>query len=243
MLVLVYVRPRERADALTNRAQDAIRQIDDVIAVHKSIDRYSGEYYRGYPTPKGAATFVAASNACISRLTEPNSQYARLADSYTRLAEKAWHAPVEPLLGLLTSLRSDIEAGYIESLVTEVRTDLFGDFLESAEHLLNEGNTGYKDAAAVLAGGVLEQHLRELCEKHGIDTTKATSDGPRYKPAGDMNADLARANIYTKIYQNTITAWLNIRNDASHRRYDNYEKPQVALFIQGLRDFIARYPA
>ena len=34
--------------------------------------------------------------------------------------------------------------------------------LEMAEHLLA---ADYKDAAAVLGGGVLEEHLRQLCKK------------------------------------------------------------------------------
>jgi hypothetical protein len=42
---------------------------------------------------------------------------------------------------------------------------LFSDFLELASYLNSEG---YKDAAAVICGGVLEGHLRKLSEKLGI---------------------------------------------------------------------------
>ena len=40
-----------------------------------------------------------------------------------------------------------------------------------------------------------------------------------------------------------MTAWLAIRNDAAHGKYKNYTKDQIALLLQGVRDFIARNPA
>ena len=43
---------------------------------------------------------------------------------------------------------------------------IFGDHIEMAAHLLAEG---YKDAAAVIAGGVLEAHLRLLAQNRDIE--------------------------------------------------------------------------
>ena len=57
-----------------------------------------------------------------------------------------------------------------------VHSDLFADMLEAAEYLLGEG---YKDPAAVMAGGVLEQRLRELCRKHGVDPASVRVESPR----------------------------------------------------------------
>jgi hypothetical protein len=57
-----------------------------------------------------------------------------------------------------------------------------------AEYLQQEG---YKDPAAVMAGGVLEEHLRKLCGKHGVTVSP--------KPKLDsMNSDLAKAGAYNK---------------------------------------------
>ena len=62
----------------------------------------------------------------------------------------------------------------------------------------------------------------------------------RPKKAESMNADLARARVYEKLDQKSVTAWLDLRNKASHGRYDEYEKKQVDLMLQGVRDFISR---
>lgn len=118
-----------------------------------------------------------------------------------------------------------------------VHSDLFADMLEAAEYLLGET---YKDPAAVIAGGVLEQHLRELCRKHGVDTTF-----PNGKPKmlDAMNADLAKANAYGKIEQKEAMAWAGLRNAAAHGEYEKYDDRQVGQMITGIREFIIRNPA
>jgi hypothetical protein len=40
-----------------------------------------------------------------------------------------------------------------------------------------------------------------------------------------------------------VTAWLDLRNKAAHGQYADYTKEQVALTLQGVRDFISRHPA
>ncbi len=105
-----------------------------------------------------------------------------------------------------------------------------------ADYLLTEG---YKDPAAVLAGGVLEEQLRKLCQANHISITKGTI----HKKADGLNTDLAGANVYSKLDQKNVTAWLGLRNNAAHGKYEQYSKEQVALMVQGVRDFISRNPA
>jgi hypothetical protein len=56
----------------------------------------------------------------------------------------------------------------------------------------------YKDAAAVIAGSTLEEHLRKLAQKNGVAIEKA--DGAP-KKADALNADLAGAGAYNKLEQ------------------------------------------
>ena len=141
-----------------------------------------------------------------------------------------------PLAGILTSLRNDVSAGRMSTVTELLHAEIFGDFLDMAQHLLDEG---YKDPAAVLVGGVLEEHLRKLCGKHGISTL----NGTRPKKADTMNAELAAAPAYSKIDQKNVTAWLGLRNDAAYGNYGEYKPEQVALLVQSVRDFVTRVPA
>ena len=87
---------------------------------------------------------------------------------------------------------------------------------------------------------MLEEHLRNLSTKNGVDTK--TAEGKPRK-ADTINADLKKAGAYGKNEQKQVTAWLGIRNSAAHAKYDEFEDAQVSLMISGLRDFIAKYPA
>ena len=60
------------------------------------------------------------------------------------------------------------------------------------------------------------------------------------KKADKLNADLAKAEIYNKLDQKNITAWLDLRNKAAHGKYNDYDKEQVRLLLDGITGFMSR---
>jgi hypothetical protein len=136
-------------------------------------------------------------------------------------------------VGSLKALRRDYSDGYLQTIKGLVRADVFADFLEMAAYLLEEG---YKDPAAVLVGGVLEEHLRGLCTTRTIETVVAG----RAKKADTMNGELARAGAYYKLDQKSVTAWLDLRNNAAHGKFNEYSAEQVKMLLSGVREFVAR---
>jgi hypothetical protein len=106
-----------------------------------------------------------------------------------------------------------------------------------ATHLNGEG---YKDPAAVIAGSVLEEHLRHLAGKHQIPILDANN---RFRKAEAINQDLRANNIYNLLEQKNVTAWRDLRNNAAHGHYNNYDAQQVHSLIDNVRNFIARHPA
>jgi hypothetical protein len=117
----------------------------------------------------------------------------------------------------------------------------FVDFSE-IEFLLEQG---HKDAAAVMCGSELEKHVRKLCVSNGIDVflPSRSAGEPQPKRAEQLNAELTSINVYGKLEQKHVTSWLDLRNKAAHGEYHAYNKEQVSLMIQGVREFITRYPA
>jgi len=182
---------------------------------------------------------VTRLRAALVRICPINSVYVKQAEEIiTKYIYP--HKQADFLYGILKSLRADLEAGYIESITELLHGELFSDFIDMSEHLLKEG---YKDAASVIAGSALEAHLRQLCIKNEIEIEYEHNGDSRPKKADKMNSDLAKEDIYSKIYQKNVTAWLSIRNDAAHGNYGEYQKQQVAIMISGIRDFITRHPA
>lgn len=144
-----------------------------------------------------------------------------------------WYSHVSQLQGIALTVKHDIENDLLNSIKGLLQAEIFANFLEIGEHLLSEG---YKDAAAVTIGAVLEDGLRELCKKNGIDTTKPNGAPLTIEP---LNAELAKNNIYSKLVQKQITSWAHIRNKAAHGQYNEYEKSQVEmmlLFVQGFAE-------
>jgi hypothetical protein len=149
-----------------------------------------------------------------------------------------WKSDGETALGILKAAGDEIKGGWLETTKGLLSAEVFSDFLEMAEHLLEEQ---YKDPAAVMIGSVLEEHLRQLCASAKVEITYPDTKGQtRPKKADQLNADLARVGKYNAIDQKQITAWMGIRNDAAHGNYNNYTKDQVENMLSGVQNFIAR---
>lgn len=137
----------------------------------------------------------------------------------------------------LAAFRSDVEKGFLKTLAELIHADVFADLLGMASELQEKA---YKDAAAVIAGSVLEEHLRKLADTNGVTTAKP--DGSPLK-ASVVNAELVKAGIYNKLEEKAITAWLGLRNSAAHGKYGDFDESQVANLIRDIRDFMIRHPA
>ena len=139
---------------------------------------------------------------------------------------------------IINNIKTEIENGWLSTIKNIVSAEIFSDFLEMAEHLLNND---YKDASAVMIGGVLEEHLRQLCIDNGIDTT-FEKDGKLIPLKADrMNSELAKAGIYNKLDQKRVTAQLDLRNNSAHGNYSEYDKNDVEMMYDYVLNFITKY--
>jgi hypothetical protein len=183
------------------------------------------------PPASKRAELMASSAAAIDRYAPPNSAYLAYVSSVADYEEQ-YRLPC--LMGVVEALHQDYKAGALTPIQELIRAEVFEDFLEMSEHLLDQG---YKDPAAVVVGSVLEEHLRKLCDRAGIATT--LPDG-KPKKADALNSELAAKNVYGKLDQKSVTSWLGLRNDAAHGHYDRYVAEQVRLMLLGVRDFTHR---
>ncbi|NIA15063.1 MAG: DUF4145 domain-containing protein, partial [Nitrospiraceae bacterium] len=126
-------------------------------------------------------------------------------------------------------------AGLFDDVRLMVRAEIAGDYMAQAELLHGEG---YHVPAAVLAGAVLEDALRKLCEREEIPIE--TDKGKR-KTINPMNTDLAKKNVYNAAKAQEILAWAALRNNAAHGDGDKVEPAAVGRMIDGVRAFVADY--
>ena len=119
----------------------------------------------------------------------------------------------------------DYKNGYLTSIKNLIQADVFDSELEQAQELLS---SGYKLAAAVIAGVVLETALRDLCNQNSLPTGKLDK----------MNSDLAKAGIYNKLQQKRITALADIRNSAAHGKPEEFSDNDVTMMIRDTEQFL-----
>lgn len=204
----------------------------------KEFDNFQWDYE---PCPAfQLSRIITEQLAVIELLTPHGSVYRRNAE----LALSRWGSSnqrtASRLIGVIGAIVEAYDSGFISSIEELIHADVFKDFLEMAEYLLDRG---YHDAAAVLTGSVLEAHLRKLCQKNGLSTRIPVNNKERSKKAEAMNSELTAANAYGMLDQKNVTAWLELRNQAAHGKYDNYKKEQVAVMLKGVRDLLLRLPA
>lgn len=161
-----------------------------------------------------------------------NYNRAILVDSFY-VIHSGWFGHISQLHGIAMTIKHDVENDLIGSIKGLLQAEIFANFLEIGEHLLEEG---YKDAAAVTIGAVLEDGLRELCKKNEISIIKPNGAPMTIEP---LNAELAKNGIYSKLVQKQVTSYAHIRNKSAHGQYEEYDKAQVGmmlLFVQGFSD-------
>lgn len=197
------------------------------------IERYE-QAEASRQTVRTLKNFLTSAQAAIERLAPPGSAY--LVNSRILLGNiySDEGSLLAGLMGVVEALRNDYESGALTPIQELIRAEVFDDFLEMAQHLLE---SGYKDPAAVLVGGVLEDELRKLAGRTSVPT-----NGPDGRPTKSetINAALASKGIYNKLDQKSVTSWLDLRNKAAHGQYGEYTGDQVTVMLMGVRSFVSR---
>jgi hypothetical protein len=134
-------------------------------------------------------------------------------------------------LGIIRALKEDIEGGYLQKVESLVSASVFTDFLDMAEHLLDNG---YKDPAASLIGAVLGDGLRRICHSNSI-TVKSDDN------IGSLNHKVFAKNVYNLLKRKEIEAWKKLRDYADHGHFGEYEPADVKAMLSGVRAFLSDY--
>lgn len=138
---------------------------------------------------------------------------------------------------VVQALHDDYAHGGLVAVEEIVHADLFDDFLGMAQELLDKGFIG---PAAVLAGSVLEGHLHKLALRSDIELT---DENGRARSVEAIGVDLRKRGVLTEVQRKSLAAWYAQRTEGAHGRSENLDPAEVGRTIDGVRDFIARFPA
>jgi hypothetical protein len=182
------------------------------------------------------AGLKSATKSLIIKIYDNNHPYYSEIENITHYQ---YPSAARKTIAILKEIKDEITGGWLFSTKGIVAAEIFSDFIEMSNYLLEEG---YKDSSAVMLGSVLEEHLRQLCLKNGIEIFNFKNEKSIPKKADLLNSELSSKNIYNKLDQKNVTAWLDLRNNAAHGKYDEYSKEQVEIMFSAISDFLSRNP-
>jgi hypothetical protein len=131
------------------------------------------------------------------------------------------------IVGLLSGAVDDLEKGYLLEQEFLIAGALFDSLLEQAKHL---NQAGYKDPAAVLGRVVLEDALRRIARREGLDSSEKASA---------LNDSLKNAGVYVQPRWRIVQAWLDIGNAAAHGKVSEFTEQDVTKMLEGISEFLA----
>jgi len=134
------------------------------------------------------------------------------------------------VLGLLTSAKQEWDRGLLRQIEYIVTAEAFDDFLDHAS-LYHKGNK--KVEASVLASAVLEDTIKRIAKKNGIDTSGRSLE--------QLIDELVRANVFTAVKAKRIKGHAGVRNRALHAEWDEFDIREVGYLIEGTRDLIDEF--
>jgi len=191
---------------------------------------WNGEDMQRHPPIQDYYRFRTEALNLVRRACGDDSDHYRQLKNLSETKESSTNAYFTlHCLGVVEAAQRDFEDGLLFNVRSLIAAELLGDFIEQAETLLT---AGYYIPVASLAGAILEDTLRKICEKHGVPIPDSTK-------IDRLNADLARAEIYDKLVQKRITAIADIRNNADHGHFEKFKKDDVADTVKWIRSFAA----
>jgi len=132
-------------------------------------------------------------------------------------------------LGVLKSIKSEVQAGLVANLQLQAQGGIFGDFISLARHAFDES----KDVAAVLISAALEDTLKRYAVQNGLDV--AEGDMPEV-----INA-LKSKGLLKGPQASVVQSYVQLRNKAFHAEWDKIEKETVNSAISFTETFLLEH--
>jgi len=219
---------------------DVLSQLDRLIETGKQLantfcmtDHGS---YESNASEEDLRAFVTSALAVVERIVGTESQYFKnipAASVGKQIGVAGYDKSFIPTVtGVLTSLRSDVDQGFLTTLEAQLRANVHDDFMVQAHELLN---AKYHVAAVVIAGGVLEDHLRQMATNRNLTWTGNGSIS-KYN-------DALRNNAYALPIWRRIQAVGDHRNDAAHGNGAALSADDADDAVKFIERFIADNPA
>ena len=207
-----------------------LKRIDELITRgNATIRSQSRDDYWLRDIVEGQSWMASAANA-IQQVSPQGSFFRVELDrlmANNQLSSGIARSVAEKILGVLQSVQLEAQAGLLTKLEDQVVATAFDDFLDHASQYHRSGKI---KEAAVLASAVLEDTVKRIAKKSGIDPA-----GLSLEPLID---ELAKRDVVTPVKAKRLKSYAAIRNHALHAEWDQLDLKDVGAQISGIRELL-----
>ena len=181
----------------------------------------------------GTQSWISSAANAIQQITPTCSYYRveleRLMDSED-LRSGIPISIAQKIYGLLRSVEQEANAGLLTRLEDQVIATTMDEFLDHSSHYHKGGKVR---EAAVLASAVLEDTIKRIAQKNGLD--------PKGLSLDPLIDELTKGEIFTQVKSKRLKAYASVRNHALHAEWEQIDLKDVGAQISGLREVIDEY--
>lgn len=216
-----------------NEMAERFKQLIDEGSVFRE-DFLNGYRYRWYRFSALNADYARWKTDVLALMRDAfggqSRYYTELSSVESDLAPKAPGSVFSFFLSTLKKAQYDFQDAS-SAVRASYASDLMGDFLLRAEGMAAKG---HYISAVTLAGAVLEDILRRLCEVHEVFC-------PENASLEAINDNLLKAGVYDAAWHKETAGRIGLRKTAELCYTDKINDGNVREMISWLREFIQRY--
>lgn len=209
-------------DKIISRVDDLIERGNELLETVKRGD------LRDYVDDQLFHEWHANCQSFLGRVFGTDSEYY---ERYSDRCDVAYFTDAQRGISIIRAAKDELESGFLKSVESLVSADIFSNFLEMADYLIEEG---YKDPAASLIGAVLEDGLFKIGKQNGVGV-KQKDD------LNTLNTKLADAKVYNRLTQKRVKVWIDTRNNADHGNFEEYDINVVKEMLSGVRNLLEKH--
>lgn len=140
-------------------------------------------------------------------------------------------------LGMLTAARRELQGNWLETTSGRVSRDNLIDMLRLARIQFDQDNHW---AAAVIAGAILEQQLRNLCLARGIAINNEIQGKAVPKKGLQLTGEAYKKKLYDRQDNKAIISWLELCDAAAKGKHEYVTSGRVKSMLDEMQAFLTK---
>ena len=178
-----------------------------------------------HPSTMLESTLHHGTLGVMQALYGPDSSQEQEFRAYTKVLRTSAHlhsydpvSSAEAIIGVLQSVKAELDAGFIGSLRATLTGEILTDLIKLARTTLEETGNDAKNVAAVLTAAAFEDVMRKLSDLIGL---------AEHEKLQELLIALKDAGGLQRTEVTTAQSYLSFRNNALHAKWSEVDRPVV----------------